>query len=189
MKKKSKIIAIISVIIVLLLSTAIIHLLQHKDSKDVILSLSSFQSDNEYQYDNIKWQSSVQEVQKNLPYSLERDTYRESGSDTIAYYKAKNKHILDGQSGAASFEFVKDQLKIVQLSFHLDDDADQWFEKQVTKLQELYGTEYVKSENSSEQLHLKSIGYRWDKNNTSLQFVMLSGDNRNPSAIFSVGVK
>ena len=189
MKKKTKVIAIFSAIVVLLLSATIVCFLQNKDYKDVELSLNSFQSDIEYQYDDVKWLSSVQEVNKHLPYSLNKDPQREIVDESINYYTSKNKYILDGQSASASFQFVKDQLQIIQFSFILDENSDQWFEDQVTNLQQLYGKETDTLNSSSEQLQLKSVGYRWDTDNTSLQIILLTGDNKTPSVTLSIGVK
>lgn len=178
---------IISIIIILLLLLAIIFVLKNRSYDDAVLSLDSFKSNSEYQYSEIEWGSSANQVSKHLPYSLEKDTSKTPLPDNVAFYKSKNRYLLDEQSSFASFEFYNDKLTIVKFDFHLGENYNQWFENQVEKLTQLYGPESDKMESSSGQL--KSIGYKWETDHTMLQLILMTGDTIKPTATLGVGTK
>ena len=187
---------IIPVIAALVILFAIIVITKIKSNGDVVLSLDSFKSDNIYQFDDIKWGMSVDEVSRKLPTKLEKDTARvplSSSSQNIVFYNCKNRYLLDEQISNASFEFHNGELKSIQFSFHLQDDYHQWFENQVKKLTETYGTETKKTESSSDktqmQRDMQSIVYVWDTDSTTLQFALLTGESIKPTATLSIGLK
>ena len=189
MKNKTSKKFIIPVIAALVILFAIIVITKIKSNGDVVLSLDSLKSDTIYQFDDIKWGMSVDEVNKNLPTKLEKDTARDLSSKGYSFYNSKNKYLLDGQSSKASFEFHNDELKSIKFSFHLQDDYHPWFENQVKKLTEIYGTESRKTENSSDKTKMQSIVYLWDTDSTMLQFVLLTGESIKPTATLSIGLK
>lgn len=187
MKNKTRKMIIIPVVAALMLLCAIIFIIKTRGYNDVVLSLDSLKSDNIYQFNDIKWGMSVEEVNRKLPNKLQENTARTVSSENIAFYTSKNRYLLDEQSSYASFEFNNDELKIIQFSFHLHDDYHQWFENQVKKLTELYGTESEKMENASDKM--QSIGYRWDTDTTTLQLILMTGDSIKPAATLGVGLK
>ena len=187
MKIKTSKKIIIPIIVTLAIIISAIFIIRSTGQEDIELSLTSLKSDTCYQFENISWGMSVDEVNKLLPYKLQKDTAKEPLPANIAFYKSKAKYILDNQISYASFEFYNNELKIIKFDFHLNENYNQWFEQLTKKLIEMYGTETEKLENSSEKL--QSLGYRWDTNNTTLQLVLMTGDSINPSATLGVGIK
>ncbi|MBE5869444.1 MAG: hypothetical protein E7293_10915 [Lachnospiraceae bacterium] len=190
MKKGAGTVILLFVIALLI----ILHFPKKETYDDTTLSLESLQSDGEYQFGNIEWRLSLPWVNDKLPYHLAQDTTKgqpdkKKFTYNINYYKTKNRYVLDGQAAKATFEFVAGSLEVIKFNFHLDDDYQQWFEDQVAKLQQLYGAESDKIETFSQELNIKTIGYRWDTDRTTLQFLLTTGDTIHPSATLGLAFK
>ena len=186
MKKAYKIIPVIALIALVLIFT-IYFLTREKTYDSSLLTLEQLKQGEEYQFDEITWNISAKEVSSLLPYYLLKDTQKTPVPTNITYYKSRNYYVLDGQSATASFEFHSDELKILKFDFHLDENYEEWFEKQVAGLTQLYGPESDKMENVSEQFN--SVGYKWQNDNTTLQIILLTGNNIHPSATIGIGIK
>lgn len=188
MKNKYKLFLIILIpLIVLALVFTIYFLTQEKNYNNSTLRLEQFKQSVEYQFDEITWNMSTKEVSGLLPYPLLKDTQKAPALADITYYKSKNFYILDGQRAVASFEFHSDKLKILKFDFFLDENYEEWFEKQVTELTQLYGPQSDKMENASEQFN--SIGYKWQTDKTMLQIILLKGSNIHPSVTIGIGIR
>lgn len=190
MKKKTGIIIGISIIILLLILAVIYAVASSQDKTEnekVPLSLEGFQQNGEYQYDEIAWKLSQEEVSKIWQYTWEEDNSRDPLPADVTFYKSSNAFLLDGQTATATFEFQNDELQIIQFAFALDDKYSEWFENQVEKLTQLYGAESEKMENTSELFN--SIGYKWETDTTTLQLILMTGEGSKPNALLGVGLK
>lgn len=152
------------------------------------LSLEQFKLADQYQYGDIEWGSPVNRVMSALPYSITADS-RISGNlpEHVSYYISGNQLSLDGQSALASFEFYDNKLQTVKFDFHLDENYEEWYNKQVEALRQLYGKESDQMENSSSTMSSK--GYKWEAGDTTLQLILLTGTSIKPAATLGVGVK
>lgn len=174
------------VLIVIILCAALL-IPKNTSSKEIVLSLDALKKDEQYQFEDLCWGMTVKEVCKQLPYTLRENTDRTISSGNIAFYQSSDVCTLDEMKSYASFEFHDDKLALIQFSFELNEESEAWFETQAEALTRLYGAESDKLENSSDTM--RSIGYRWDTENTSLQFVLLSGDSIHTTAVLSIGQK
>lgn len=160
-----------------------------KSNHNIDLSLESFKNNDEYQYEEIEWELSIDDVIDTLSYLIIRDEARSTVSDNINvdFYKSKNHFILDEQNSVASFEFQNEKLMIVKFDFTLDDGYQQWFDIQIEKLIKIYGKENEKTENSNEQF--ETISYKWETDSTMLQAILVTGDTTKPAVTIGVCIK
>lgn len=149
------------------------------------LSLENFRQDGEYQYLQLEWGTPVADAKKLLKTDLETDPGRSPAPDNFVFYKTKKLYVLDGQTTDASLEFQGDRLQLVHFDFSLDENGEEWFEKQIGQLQELFGPESESFGNEGEQL--RSRGYKWETEDTALQVVLIYGTKE--YVIFSLGSK
>lgn len=174
------------VLIVIILCAALL-MPKNTSAKETVLSLDALKKDDQYQLENLSWGMTVKEVSKQLPYALKENTDRAISSGNITFYQSSNVYTLDEMKSYASFEFHDDRLALIQFSFELEEDSEAWFETQAEALTRLYGAASDTFENSSDTM--RSIGYRWDTENTSLQLVLLSGNSIHTTAVLSIGQK
>lgn len=180
MKNKKRVIMILGILIVV--GIFIISIFGRNTA--IKLSLKDFCQEDEFLYGQTKWGDSVEDVKQTFPTALEIDTYRSFGENV--FYNAKKPFLLDGQKADVSLEFLNDQLQVIQFSFNLSDNSEEWVEKQIEQLQDLIGMEDEQYDNSAEPL--PSVGYRWDTENATLQVVWIKGTD-DTSVIFSLGHK
>lgn len=140
--------------------------------------------ENKFQYMDINWNSSVDEVQKKLPFEIEEV---DIGSETSILYQSKETFDFDGNNGIANLEFIDDQLKTIKFEFsNLQDNYEDWFDTQYQALVKLYGKETEKKENESDLFD--SQVYTWKKDDTVMQLILLTGDSINPAATFGIWI-
>lgn len=170
-------------------ATFFISCTKSTDSGTASLDLSTMiNSQKEYQYSAVEWESNAETVKKALAYEVEEAAGTPAdGTDITAIYKSKGTLDLGGQKATASFEFNQDKLQMVKFDFNLSDDYDTWFSTQSAELTKLYGqcTDDVYSENGG----MVSKGYKWETSKTTLQILLVTGENSSPAATIGVGLK
>ena len=157
--------------------------------RDDEIPLKDLKSGDEYQYVKAAWNASAEEVEKNLPYSIEKDSYKtpESGSGQYIPYKTEKIISVDGYQAEAGFEFYEDELKVVNFRFRVQDSGyREQFAEQVEHLIQQFGQESEKVENSGNRAEgvtagMESVTYRWDTENTTLQFGLVTGSSIKPT--------
>ena len=149
------------------------------------LSLEDLRQEGEYQYLQLEWGISVEDAKRKLKIPMETDPSRIPAPDKFEFYKTKECFVLDGQTADASLEFKDNRLQALQFSFEIDENAEEWFIKQIGQLQELFGTESEALE--SDGGPFRSRSYKWETEKTTLQVVLIYGTNAN--VIFSLGSK
>lgn len=175
---------VLSVICILLIFTACGN--EKSNIKENDLSLEMLKVDDEYQFNTIKWGLTSDEVAKLLSNKLEVDTAREPFPKGYTLYKSKSDYNLDGKICRASFEFQNEGLNIVQFNFQLTDQDANWADKQVKKLVQLYGAESEKIERENEEMHLKTTAYKWETDQTMLQFILMTSDSGEERVIIAL---
>ena len=189
MMKKKNVLIIVAVLVAAVLLVALYFVFF--GNKRVELSLEDFKHNGQYQYDGIAWGSSVEQVKEALSDSLEEDAARKPpASSGYTFYKTKNEYRLDGMSTNASVQFHDGTLETFQFSFRFEQDYQVWqvwFDNQVAELTSLYGEPTKKSENASDMF--ESTLYDWSTDNSTLQIVLVTGKNVQPTGVISVGMK
>ena len=185
-KKTSLLMAAVIVLVIVVLVVAAYFMLARKQSGPKAVPLDELSADGEYQFGELAWGASLEDVKKALPYELTEGMKWEADGEYIEY-NADTPFELGGRSATAAFEFHDGGLSTVKFSFHLGEDYEEWLAEQVQALTSLYGQETDKMENSSDGFASK--GYRWDAEDTSLQIILMTGDKIKPSGTIVVGVK
>lgn len=164
------------------------HLQEGMDGTSYQVSLERFRNDSsEYQYGDIPWRSSFDEVQEKL--KDRTSEYEVEGTlpdSEYRYLKHTAVQNLEGQKGELYFEFLNDRLQAVRYDFSLEGDYETWFQRQIDSLTDLYGEESVKEETENEELGFETVLYKWDYENTSLQVVLTTGEDVKPAATIGV---
>ena len=158
------------------------------DGTSYQVSLEKFRNgSSEYQYGDILWNSSFDEVQEKL--KDRTSEYEVEGTlpdSEYRYLKHTAVQNLEGQKGELYFEFLNDRLQAVRYDFSLEGDYETWFQRQIDSLTDLYGEESVKEETENEELGFETVLYKWDYENTSLQAVLTTGEDVKPAATIGV---
>ena len=149
------------------------------------LSLEDLRQGGEYQYLQLAWGISVNDAKQKLKIPMETDPGRSPSPDKFEFYKTKECFVLDGQTADASLEFKDYRLEALQFCFEIDENGEEWFEKQIGQLQELFGAESEAFENGEGPYRSRS--YKWETEKTTLQVLLIYGTNAN--VIFSLGSK
>ena len=68
----------------------------------------------------------------------------------------------------------------------LEGDYETWFQRQIDSLKDLYGEESVKEETENEELGFTERLCKWEDGNTSLQAVLITGEDVKPAATIGV---
>ena len=179
----------IFIILAILIAIAVaFFLINGNSAKNIDLSLADLKSDGEYRFYGIDWDLSADEVDSVMADGIQKDTNVVPPEYTgYVYYVSKNPYTLDGVSDIASVQFYKGGLEIVQFSFPMGENYQQWFETQVAELTRLYGEHSEKTENELE--YTNSTVYTWETDNSILRIALLTGEKRRPSVVLSVGKK
>ncbi len=153
-------------------------------------SLEKFRNeDSEYQYSDVLWKSSFDEVKEKLGEQVSE--YKMEGTPTDSEYRFL-KHTavqeLEGQKGTMYFDFLNDELQAVRYEFFLEGDYERWFRQQIKNLSDLYGEEYKEETTENEELGFEETSYKWEYKNTFLQAVLITGENAKTSATIGVAV-
>lgn len=139
----------------------------------------------EYQYLNIAWDSSVEEVIKVLPYEIKEVDLGIPPEEGTAVYQSRDSVEFDGQDATAEFEFLDNKLNTVTLTVsYPEEDYEEWFEEQAEALAEAYGPEAKKSDNKTDFFDSKI--YQWKENDTLMQVDLLTGESFEPIVRFGV---
>ena len=164
------------------------HLQEGMDGTSYQVSLERFRNDSsEYQYGDIPWRSSFDEVQEKLKDRTSEYEVEGTRPDSeYRYLKHTAVQNLEGQKGELYFEFLNDRLQAVRYDFSLEGDYETWFQRQIDSLTDLYGEESVKEETENEELGFETVLYKWDYENTSLQVVLTTGEDVKPAATIGV---
>ena len=94
--------------------------------------------------------------------------------------------LSNSYKGELYFEFLNDRLQAVRYDFSLEGDYETWFQRQIDSLTDLYGEESVKEETENEELGFTERFCKWEHGKTSLQAVLMTGENVKPSATIAV---
>ena len=158
------------------------------DGTSYQVSLERFRNDSsEYQYGDIPWRSSFDEVKEKLENRVSEYEVEGTLPDSeYRYLKHAADQELEGQQGELYFEFSNDRLQAVRYDFSLEGDYETWFQRQIDSLTDLYGEESVKEETENEDLGFETVLYKWDYENTSLQAVLTTGEDVKPAAAIGV---
>lgn len=115
-----------------------------------------------YQYKDIPFGSSYEEVSKKIPIDFQEPSA--DGLSSWEIYYAMDTIDFEGENGKFSLEFMDDQLKIVKVSCELSGGEEQ-FEKLAGQMVELYGeAEVVKDEST--------VIYKWVKGGNVLNAIL-----------------
>lgn len=152
------------------------------------VSLEKFRNgSSEYQYGDILWNSSFDEVKEKLEdRAAEYEVEGTLPDSEYRYLKHTAVQELEGQKGELYFEFLNDRLQAVRYDFSLEGDYKTWFQRQIDSLTDLYGEEFVKEETENEELGFTERLCKWEHGKTSLQAVLMTGENVKPSATIAV---
>ena len=155
------------------------------------ISLKDLKTGNEYQYAKAMWNASAEEVEKNLPFSMEKHPIVPEGNTGKYYVPYRSENItVDGLKATAKWEFYEDQLKMIQ--FNIETTRDEYreqFDREVERLTRQFGSESNKSETSrNDELlgNTETTVYRWDTENTSMQLSLMTSTYREPSILLSM---
>lgn len=158
------------------------------DGTSYQVSLEKFRNgSSEYQYGDILWNSSFDEVKEKLEDRVSEYEVEGTLPDSeYRYLKHTAVQELEGQKGELYFEFLNDRLQAVRYDFSLEGDYETWFQRQIDSLTDLYGEESVKEETENEELGFTERFCKWEHGKTSLQAVLMAGENVKPSATIAV---
>lgn len=135
------------------------HLLDHP------MELNMFKHGEEYQFGEMPWNITTENVEKRGPHTLLENT---SGIPVPAGYEnyvSKYGYKLYGQISNANFSFQEDQLKMLQLDFATSKRPKALFDSAVELLIDIYGeeSECVKDKTTN------VVSYKWQGETTALQ--------------------
>lgn len=158
------------------------------DGTSYQVSLEKFRNgSSEYQYGDILWNSSFDEVKEKLEdRAAEYEVEGTLPDSEYRYLKHTAVQELEGQKGELYFGFLNDRLQAVRYDFSLEGDYKTWFQRQIDSLTDLYGEESVKEETENEELGFTERLCKWEHGKTSLQAVLMTGENVKPSATIAV---
>lgn len=139
----------------------------YKDAQ-LAIDLNMFKQGKEYQFGKIMWNTSVEQVASNVPYSLLEDSDKTQSPAGYTYYISEEEHNLYSQKAGATYEFYEDQLKQVQINFDSIEKkkrAKSVFDTVIKNLCEICGQETEKTEDDTTGY----ICYQWSAEDTILQ--------------------
>ena len=135
------------------------HLLDHP------MELNMFKQGEEYQFGEIPWNTTLEQVEKRVGYSLLDGSSGIQVPSGYVNYVSCDRYKLYGQFAFAHFAFSEDQLKMVQLDFSTSKKPKALFDSAVELLIDICGEE-------SECIKDKTTGaviYVWQAPTTILQ--------------------
>ena len=174
MKKSYKIISILVAVIVVVVVAVL--LLSGDKEREVVLS--DFKRGEEYQFGDLNWGTTLDEVEEFFNSSLEVDPGRTPAPEGYAFYNlADATYLLDGNETNVIIEFYEEELSMIQFNIR-PENPNELLDEIVAVWQENFGTETQFLENKE----LGSIGYKWKTDKS-----MLTINCYNSSIIISVG--
>lgn len=147
----------------------------------------------EFQYPDVLWSGSIEEtLEKFEGMTFEETEVAQDGERR--YYSSIMPVEIDGKNSKIMLEFNNDQLELIRLNFVFAEDKDgsEWFYSQLEKCTEIYGEPAdVKNSESPASDKLPSFsteGYRWTTDHTTLQMILVSGEDARPSVMIGLGL-
>ena len=163
MKNKYKI-GIILILIIAIIS-GLLFVLSNGKKRELILT--DFKPVQEYQFGEVAWNSSMDEVENLLDCTLE--TVSMGGPKDFDLCRISDViYVLNGYEAKTSVEFRADKLVFIEFTFTELEDPYTFFKEIVSVWQEVYGTESQMDEMRD------VIDYHWQTETTQLA-VMLDG--------------
>ena len=120
------------------------------------LLLTEFKRGSEYQFGEIPWNFSTEEVSASLQCTLKDVTKIAPEKDYLFYDFADVVYVLEGNEAKTSVEFRADKLVYISFAFNELENPKEFFDKIILACQEQYGPESQISENTTGY-----ISYRW----------------------------
>jgi len=102
----------------------------------------------------------------------------------VAHKVLNNAH---DSEAVITVELNQNQLQTVKFDFTTNENYAEWFEEQLANLIALYGEDYDLAENTNDQF--ASSIYKWETENSSLQFILLTGKTIKPAITLGVTKK
>ena len=160
MKKSYKIISILVAVIVVVVAAVLLF----SGDKEREIVLTDFKRGEEYQFGDLNWGATLDEVEDFLNSSLEADPGRTPGPEGYSFYNLTDAtYLLDGNETKVIIEFYKDELSMLQFNIS-PENPNEFFEEIVAVWQEKFGAETQFLENEK----LGSIGYKWKTDKSML---------------------
>ena len=158
-KKTSLLMAAVIVLVIVVLVVAAYFMLARKQSGPKAVPLDELSADGEYQFGELAWGASLEDVKKALPYELTEGMKWEADGEYIEY-NADTPFELGGRSATAAFEFHDGGLSTVKFSFHLGEDYEEWIAEQVQTLQVGHG-KHVAADYPDDRRKDKTVRHDW----------------------------
>ena len=154
------------------------------------LSLDKFTlSDGSYGFADLPFGQSQSDIEEQLSITFNNS---QQTAENIVLCALPDYYQYDGQPVRLSLEFNQDALRTLMFTISSDDAADEIYHDVADSLTELYGqpTETIEND-GSQQNGIAGKGIRWDSTSgtsTSLQVILMSGDQIEPSVSIGVGL-
>jgi len=152
------------------------------------ISMEQFQENGEFQFDNLDWGMTVEDVNRVMKYPLKSNIH-DTFYDKVTQFTSQTMYGIDEQGSVGYFLFDTGRLKQVQFSFNINEGYLEWFQERVEEARNLYGEESEKIELVDGPDNVNSIGYRWDTDNTTLQIIVMWGKTEEASVMVGVAQK
>lgn len=166
-----------------------------KDTLARSLSFDLLDTNGNYEFSELPFGISVSEIEKILDVTMEEPDYSNQGYDT---YTLRDIYEYEGHPVQVSLEFLEDELQTVMFSFTAEaDTAESLYSEMSQALHELYGSpdENINNEGVLPELNNSSFaakGEKWnslsEQKSTSLQLMLMTGDESKPSLTIGVGL-
>ncbi|MBE5892452.1 MAG: hypothetical protein E7286_03625 [Lachnospiraceae bacterium] len=174
MKKSYKLFFIVLAAILVVVGAILI--LKGEKKREIVLT--DFKYGQEYQFEELIWGVSLEEVEDYLNCSLEPDSARMPAPEGYAFYNLTDiTYILDENETKAIIEFYEDGLSMIQFNIR-PENPNEFFDDIVAVWQESFGPETQFLENKE----TGGVGYKWKTDKS-----MLTINHYNSSIIISVG--
>lgn len=135
----------------------------------VKLSLTDFQSNGEYVFKGIAWDTAEETTYDTLPFALTEDPRRVGGPEDFNFFLSKRPCKLEGQKAVAQVEFYYGGFGMISWQFEPTSDAKAWFEQLAAKSTELFGEATEIKETVKEKVTLTRYSWRTENSQFQLQ--------------------
>ena len=135
----------------------------------------------EFRLHEIAWGNTVEEVEKLLPYAMERNMKLSMSGGGAETYVTTETVVYDGTNAVADLEFVDGKLAMIRLRLSVETDAKKWYDDQLEKLEGQFGQAVDSLDNDLGR------GSKWTMGSTMLQIVCVDGTSVMPSVQIALG--
>jgi hypothetical protein len=153
MKKNYK--GIIILLVAMLMVVGAVLILNREKKREIVLT--DFKHGQEYQFGEVIWNSSVEEVEDLLDCTLEDVTVHSPEKDYVFYDFSDVVYVLNGHEAKASVEFRADELVYIGFTFKELENLEDFAEEIIAISQDKYGPESKFNENDTTGFS----SYRW----------------------------